>query len=120
VPSLAGSLPLVDGSALADDPSAHTSAAIASLPGSWWFHLDLDVLSTDALPAVDYPQDGGLDWDELDVVAATAMAAGPIGWDVTIYNPDLDPQRTYARRIVKFIEAAAREMPRSTRSAVQG
>ena len=26
-----------------------------------------------------------------DVVAATALAAGPVGWDVTIYNPDLDP-----------------------------
>jgi arginase len=120
VPSLAGLLPFVDGSALAEDPSASTSAAVASLPASWWFHLDLDVLSTDALPAVDYPQEGGLGWGELSVVAATAMAAGPIGWDVTIYNPDLDPDRIHARRIVRSIEAAAREMPRSRRSAVQG
>jgi arginase len=120
VPSLAGLLPLVDGSALADDPSARTGAAVPSLPASWWFHLDLDVLSTDALPAVDYPQEGGLGWDELDAVAATAMAAGPIGWDITIYNPDLDPERIHARRIVAFIEAAARRLPRSMRSAVQG
>jgi arginase len=120
VPSLAGLLPLVDGSALADDPPAHAGAAVASLPASWWFHLDLDVLSTDALPAVDYPQEGGLGWDELDAVAATAMAAGPIGWDITIYNPDLDPERIHARRIVAFIEAAARRLPRSMRSAVQG
>jgi arginase len=120
VPSLAGLLPLVDGSTLTEDPSGHTSAAVASLPASWWFHLDLDVLSTDALPAVDYPQEGGLGWEELDVIAATAMRAEPIGWDITIYNPDLDPERVHARRIVEFIEAAAREMPRSTRSAVQG
>jgi arginase len=120
VPSLAGLLPLVDGSALADDPPAHAGAAVASLPASWWFHLDLDVLSTDALPAVDYPQEGGLGWNELDAVAAMAMAAGPIGWDITIYNPDLDPERIHARRIVAFIEAAARGLPRSMRSAVQG
>ena len=25
------------------------------------------------------------------------------GWDVTIYNPDLDPERVHARRIVRFI-----------------
>jgi arginase len=120
VPSLAGLLPLVDGSTLAEDPSARTGAAVASLPASWWFHLDLDVLSTDALPAVDYPQEGGLGWHELDAVAATAMTAGPIGWDITIYNPDLDPERIHASRIVAFIEAAARQMPRSRRSAVQG
>jgi arginase len=120
VPSLAGRLPLVDGSALAEDPAARTSDAVASLPESWWFHLDLDVLSTHALPAIDYPQEGGLGWGELDVVAATTMAAGPVGWDVTIYNPDLDPNRMHARRIVEFIEHAARRLPRSTRSAVQG
>jgi arginase len=120
LPSLAGLLPLVDGSALEEDPSARTGAAVASLPASWWFHLDLDVLSTDALPAVDYPQEGGLGWDELDPVAATAMAAGPVGWDITIYNPDLDPERIHARRIVAFIEGAARRVPRSMRSAVEG
>ena len=27
----------------------------------------------------------------------------PRGWDVTIYNPDLDPERVHARRIVRFI-----------------
>jgi arginase len=110
VPSLAGRLPLVDASTLAEDPAAGTTAAVVSLPVPWWFHLDLDVLSTDALPAVDYPQEGGLDWDDLVTVAATAVAAGPTGWDVTIFNPDLDPERTHAVRIVRFIEAVAREI----------
>jgi arginase len=110
VPSLAGRLPLVDASTLAEDPAAGTTAAVVSLPVPWWFHLDLDVLSTDALPAVDYPQEGGLDWNDLVTVAATALAAGPAGWDVTIYNPDLDPEGTHAARIVRFIEAAAREI----------
>lgn len=112
VGSLSGRVPLVDGRRLAEDPAGAGSLAVGSLPERWWFHLDLDVLSTDALPAIDYPQEGGLGWGNLDVVAATALAAGPVGWDVTIYNPDLDPDRVHARRIVRFIEAAARQLHR--------
>ena len=94
---------LVDGERLAADPARIAAAACASLPQPWWFHLDLDVLSTEALPAIDYPQPGGLGWDELAVVASTALRADPRGWDVTIYNPDLDPTRVHARRIVRFL-----------------
>jgi arginase len=94
---------IVDGRRLAADPATPTEAACASLADPWWFHLDLDVLSTEALPAVDYPQEGGLGWTELDVVTRSALAARPIGWDVTIYNPDLDLQGTHARRIVRFL-----------------
>ena len=103
VASLRDRIALVDGERLAADPARIAAQACESLPDPWWFHLDLDVLSTQALPAIDYPQPGGLGWDELAVVASTAMSADPRGWDVTIYNPDLDPERTHARRIVRFI-----------------
>lgn len=111
VPSLADRLRVVDGARLAADPAGETEAARSSFVHPWWFHLDLDVLSTEALPAVDYPQDGGLGWEELGVVATTALDAAPVGWDVTIYNPDMDPQRTHARRIVRFICSAVRAIP---------
>jgi arginase len=103
VASLRDRVALVDGERLAADPARIAAAACASLPQPWWFHLDLDVLSTEALPAIDYPQPGGLGWDELEVVATTALRADPRGWDVTIYNPDLDPTRVHARRIVRFL-----------------
>jgi arginase len=103
VASLADRVGTVDGDRLASDPSGLTRKARSSLPTPWWFHLDLDVLSTEALPAVDYPQPGGLGWDELTYVATSALEGGPIGWDITIYNPDLDPDRTHAQRIVTFI-----------------
>jgi arginase len=103
VASLRDRVALVDGDRLAADPARIGAAACASLPRPWWFHLDLDVLSTEALPAIDYPQPGGLGWDELVVVATTALRADPRGWDVTIYNPDLDPTRVHARRIVRFL-----------------
>jgi len=103
VVSLRDRVALVDGERLAADPARIAAAACASVPRPWWFHLDLDVLSTEALPAIDYPQPGGLGWDELVAVATTALRADPRGWDVTIYNPDLDPTRVHARRIVRFL-----------------
>jgi arginase len=103
VASLRDRVALVDGERLAADAAGSAAAACASLPQPWWFHLDLDVLSTEALPAIDYPQPGGLGWDELAAVATTALIADPRGWDVTIYNPDLDPTRVHARRIVRFL-----------------
>jgi arginase len=108
VPSIGGRVHVVDASHLAADPAGDTEAACASFTDPWWFHLDLDVLSTAALPAVDYRQDGGLGWDELDEVGETALRARPVGWDVTIYNPDLDPERIHARRIVRFLASAVR------------
>lgn len=111
VPSIGDRVPVVDGGRLAADPAGETEVACASLADPWWFHLDLDVLSTEALPAVDYRQEGGLSWEELDVVASTALGARPAGWDVTIYNPDKDPERTHARRIVRFLGSVARALP---------
>ena len=61
------------------------------------------LLSVAALPAVDYPQPGGLGWDQLARVVETAVTGRPVGWDITIYNPDLDPARVHARRIVEFL-----------------
>jgi arginase len=103
VPSLGDRIELADGDRLAADPAGTVASACGSLSDPWWFHLDLDVLSTEALPAVDYPQHGGLGWEALATVATTALMSHPRGWDITIYNPDLDPERIHARRIVGFI-----------------
>lgn len=76
--------------------------------GTWWLHVDLDVLSTEALPAVDYPQEGGLSWSQLETMTEAAMAVpGCLGWDVTIYNPDLDVDGVHARRITDYVAGAA-------------
>jgi arginase len=71
-----------------------------------WLHVDLDVLSTRSLPAVDYRQQGGLNWGQLEALTASILSRGNvIGMDLTIYNPDLDPKRCAARRIVRFLQA---------------
>jgi arginase len=109
VASLGDRLALVDGDRLFAEPGGAAAEAVSLLPDPWWFHLDLDVLSTEALPAIDYPQPGGLGWNELSLVVTTALGGNPTGWDITIYNPDLDPERIHARRIVSFIGSAIEE-----------
>ncbi len=59
----------------------------------FWIHLDADVLDDAVMPAVDYRLPGGLSWDELATALTTAMASGrAVGFEVTIYNPELDPE----------------------------
>lgn len=72
-----------------------------------WLHVDLDVLSTKSLPAVDYRQPGGLSWGQLETLTRAVLSSGSvIGMDVTIYNPDMDPDGRYAKRIVKYLQDA--------------
>jgi len=107
VPSIEGVVEVVRPAALeATDPHAFGVEAASRLArsGSWWLHVDLDVLATDSLAAVDYPQPGGIDWETLTALTRGAVSEpGLLGWDVTIYNPDLDPDRSGARRIVGYL-----------------
>jgi arginase len=94
---------------ITDDPDAVAREAVSALDrrGPWWLHVDLDVLATDSLPAIDYPQAGGLDWTTLSSLTRRAIASPNImGWTVTIYNPDLDPGGTGAERIVRYLTDA--------------
>jgi arginase len=75
----------------------------------FWLHVDLDVLSTEAMSAIDYPQPGGLSWGDLSEITTRALAhPACAGWSVVIYNPDLDEDRTGAHEIVRYIEESAR------------
>ncbi len=57
----------------------------------FWLHFDVDVLEDALMPAVDYRNPDGLDWDESARVLHAADATGRlVGMQVTIYNPKLD------------------------------
>jgi arginase len=109
VDSLEGSVALFrdDRAVRAKGASASARDAIAALgpdSPSFWLHVDLDVLATEDFPAADYLQPGGLSWGELaEIAAAALMDARCLGCSVVIYNPDLDPDRTSAARIVRFL-----------------
>jgi arginase len=72
-----------------------------------WLHVDLDVLDQEALPAVSYPQAGGLSWEELgELLAPLAESRHLIGVSVADLNPDLDPTGAYARAVVDLLASA--------------
>jgi arginase len=96
---------------LGDDISGATITGLAHVIQSvahFWLHVDLDVLSSSALSAVDYQQAGGLSWEQLERVTSHILAhPGCIGWSIAIYNPDLDTDGHGARNIVGYIETSS-------------
>ncbi|MCG5220466.1 arginase family protein [Streptosporangium soli] len=110
VGSLRGSLWFATDRDLTGRIAASVADAVATIEmaaGHWWLHVDLDVLATDQLAAVDYPQAGGLSWAELTELTAIALRRpGCAGWSITIYNPDLDADGHEARRVVRYVEEA--------------
>jgi arginase len=112
VASLRDTVPMhTDVEVIVRGPAAVATQAardVSAEAASWWLHVDLDVLATEELSAVDYPQAGGLSWQQLhDLTAAALAVPGCAGWTVAIYNPDLDPDGSGARRIVDYLADTA-------------
>ncbi|MGK5673776.1 arginase family protein [Micromonospora sp. URMC 106] len=76
--------------------------AVGTTPA--WLHLDLDVLDPLVLPAVSYPEPGGLDWDDLTALAGPLVRSGRLlGMSVTDFNADEDPDGRHAERIAAVL-----------------
>jgi arginase family enzyme len=81
-----------------------TLEAMTSGSDGFWLHLDVDVLSAAAMPAVDYPQAAGLDWDQLTAFLTPLLGSRQLlGADVTVYNPTSDTNGRCARRLVRLL-----------------
>jgi arginase len=61
----------------------------------YWLQLDVDVLDPSVMPAVDSPDPGGLQPDEL-VALLQAIAPSAVGASVAVFDPDLDPDGRFA------------------------
>ncbi len=93
-------------------------AGAISLPAPWWLHTDLDVLATREFSVADYPQPGGLTWQQLSHLTSAALATeGCAGWSVCIYNPDLDPDRRGADDIISYVMQAITGADRRAQAA---
>jgi arginase len=69
-----------------------------------WLHVDLDVLDQLIMPAVDSPGEPGLKFDELARLIDSIAGSGRlVGVDVTIYDPELDPDRVFGPKIVECL-----------------
>ncbi|MFJ4691227.1 arginase family protein [Streptomyces sp. NPDC088766] len=73
----------------------------------FWVHLDADVLDPTVMPAVDSPDPNGLFPDEL-VALLRPLLASPrcAGLNVTVYDPDLDPDGTAGVLLADLVVAA--------------
>jgi arginase len=70
----------------------------------FWVHVDMDVLATEWMPAVDSPEPGGMTPHELStVLKAAANSERCIGMEFTIYDPTLDPSGSGADLIVNML-----------------
>lgn len=70
-----------------------------------WLHVDLDVLDERVFPATDYLIPNGLTWDELvALLQPVASAPNLVGWSLSCYNPEKDPDGADGRAIVDAIE----------------
>jgi arginase len=88
------------------DLAALRAGEFAAPDQPYWLHVDADVLD---LPAVDSPQPGGLSFDELSALLARLLP-GAIGMQVTVLDPDLDPDGSQAEGLAGIISASiARE-----------
>ena len=83
-------------------PAAAAEAALDAAGESYWVQVDVDVLDPSVMPAVDSPDPGGIDADQLTELIST-LAPRAAGMSITVFDPDLDPEGSYARLLVDII-----------------
>lgn len=76
----------------------------------FWVHLDADVLDPSVLPAVDSPDPDGLLPEEILPLLRTLIGSERcVGLNVTVYDPDLDPDGAAGRLLADLVVAAFAE-----------
>jgi arginase len=72
----------------------------------YWVHVDVDVLDPAVMPAVDAPDPGGIAFAELELLLAGLVDTPHcLGVEITVFDPDYDPDGTYAAEIVSTVVA---------------
>ncbi|MDG4764297.1 arginase family protein [Solwaraspora sp. WMMD406] len=75
----------------------------------YWVHVDVDVLDPAVMPAVDAPDPGGIAFAELEALLAELVGTPHcLGVEITVFDPDYDPDGTHAAEIVSTVVAGLR------------
>ncbi|GCE15606.1 arginase family protein [Tengunoibacter tsumagoiensis] len=78
----------------------------------YWIHLDVDVLDPIVMPAVDTPTPGGLTVRELVSLLRHLLTSNlALGLEVTVFDPDLDPDGMLAQRLTDVLAAGFQDYP---------
>ncbi|GAA0434754.1 arginase family protein [Leifsonia naganoensis] len=83
-------------------PAAVAARLLAVAGAGYWLQLDVDILDPGVMPAVDSPDPGGLDTDELSALLQE-LAPHAVGASITVFDPDLDPDGRYARLLTELL-----------------
>src|SRR4029077_10217299 len=87
--------------------AAAAKSALANLHAEtleFVFHLDLDAIASEDMPAVNVPGTGGLRLDEVRAALTQFLSSkNLLGLDVAQFNPDKDPDGSSARKIVDLL-----------------
>ena len=88
----------------------HIAAQLAGTAGRFWVSIDVDVLSSEAMPATPVQQDGGLSLHELAELA-TPLARHPacVGLNLVCYDVDMDDAAHTSG--LRLVELLARVLP---------
>jgi arginase len=72
----------------------------------FWLHVDVDVLDPAVMPAVDAPDPGGIAFAELEMLISGLVGTPEcLGMELTVFDPDHDPEGSYAREVVDMLIA---------------
>lgn len=68
----------------------------------FWIHIDADVLDDTLMPAVDSRTPGGITYEELDDLLQPLLRSAKVaGLEITILDPELDPDGKYTTQFVE-------------------
>ncbi|WP_434971400.1 arginase family protein [Micromonospora peucetia] len=83
----------------------------------YWVHIDVDVLDPAVMPAVDAPDPGGIAFAELEILLVGLVDTPHcLGVELTVFDPDYDPDGAYAAEIVNTVVAGLRPVSAPTAS----
>jgi arginase len=104
-------IPVWPAAKVADDAEAAAKGTLAYLErdelDGFWVHLDVDILDAEVMPAVDSPDPGGINHEQLRALLRPLLASPKCaGIDVGIFDPDLDPDGIYATELTDTLVAA--------------
>ncbi|MGO1070521.1 arginase family protein [Lysobacter sp. CA199] len=120
---------IVDAEAIRRDGADATGRAarerLDAMPTQgFWIHVDADVLAARIMPAVDSPTPEGLEFEQLRALLARLLASPKaVGMELTIFDPDIDPDGALAQRLADTVaqafEDSGRWPPAQSPSAAQ-
>jgi arginase len=80
-----------------------TMIAAAPVKG-FWLHVDVDVIDSALMPAVDSPENCGLSWAEFDAALGEFLRDPKlVGLNIGIFDPELDTSGEHARRLAAIL-----------------